>query len=132
NSLPYFQHWDDMVGGDAGFRQVGTLVFAPRELRSHLESNLDIQKQVGVNSRLITADDAKELDCSVNVDDVDVVGYEPESGYADPNATTFGFAAAAERMGVEINEDTRALRILTEGDRVTGVETTRGTIKTSR
>lgn len=131
-SLPYFQNWGDMVGGDAGFKPVGTLVFAPREYRSHLEANLEIQRKVGVNSRLVTAQEAKELDTSLNTDDVDVVGYEPESGYADPNATTFCFAQAAENMGVEINEGTRALRILVENDRVVGVETSEGVISTSR
>lgn len=131
-SLPYFQNWGDMVGGDAGFKQVGTLIFASREHRPHLEANLEIQRQVGVNSRLITGQEAQEIDASVRTDDVDVVGYEPESGYADPNATTFGFAQAAEDMGVEINQDTRALRILVENDRVVGVETSKGVIKTSR
>jgi sarcosine oxidase subunit beta len=131
-SLSYFQNWGDVVGGDCGFRPVGTLVFASREHRSHLEANLAIQAEVGVNSSLISADDARQIDPALYVDDVDVVGYEPESGFADPTDTTRAFAAAAAAMGVNILLGTRVLRILTNGDRVTGVETSTGTIETPR
>ncbi|HEV2128351.1 MAG TPA: FAD-binding oxidoreductase [Thermomicrobiales bacterium] len=128
-SLKYFENWSDMVGGDCDFRQVGTLVFASREHRDHLEANLAIQREVGVNTRLVTADDARQIDPAVDTDDVDVVGYEPESGYADPNATTYAFADAARVMGVEILQGAPALRVLTDGDRVTGVETDGGVIE---
>jgi sarcosine oxidase, subunit beta len=131
-SLSYFQNWGDIVGGDSGFKPVGTLVFASREHREHLEANLAIQREVGVNSCLISADDARQIDSELNVEDVDVVGYELESGYADPTDTTRAFAAAAKRLGVEVRLGTRALRVLTDGDRVTGVETDLGVIETTR
>jgi len=132
-SLAYFENWGDLVGaGSPGFQQVGTLVFASDEHRSHLEANLEIQQEVGVNSRLITPQEASELDSSVRTDDVEIIAYEPDSGYADPNATTFGFAKAAEHMGVEIAVDTQATRLLVENDRIVGVETSRGTIRTNR
>ena len=132
-SLRYFENWGDLVGtGDPGFRQVGTLVFASEEHRSHLEANLAIQGEVGVNSRLITPQEALELDRSLKVDNVESVGYEPDSGYADPNATTFGFAEAAKSMGVEICVDTQATQLLIENDRIVGVQTSRGPIRTNR
>jgi sarcosine oxidase, subunit beta len=131
-SLPYFQHWGDMVGGDCGFDPVGTMIFAPAAHRSKMESILEIQQQVGVNSRMVTPEEAKEIDPAVHADEGDSIAYEPESGYADAHATTFGFAKAAAAMGVTVMEYTRAIGILTEGDRVTGVETSRGVIETNR
>jgi sarcosine oxidase subunit beta len=68
----------------------------------------------------------------VNVDNVDVVGYEPDSGYADPTATTLAFADAALALDAKVGLGTRAIRIVTDGDRVTGVETDAGMITTSR
>lgn len=127
-SLDYFQHWSDMVGGDCGFQPIGLLVFVSRERRADLEANVAMQREVGVDTQLITARDARELDPSVWTEDVDVVAYEPGSGYADPNATTFSMARAAMDIGVEFQLDTRVLRILTEGDRVSGVETSQGAI----
>lgn len=76
-SLDYFQNWGDVVGGDCGFRPVGLLVFVAREQRVDLEANLAMQQEVGVDTRLISATDAKELDPSLYVDDVDVVAWEP-------------------------------------------------------
>jgi len=36
------------------------------------------------------------------VDDIGVAAWEQGSGYADPSATAFAFAAAAQRLGVTI------------------------------
>ncbi len=131
-SLKYFEHWGDIVGGDCGFRQVGTLVYASPEHRSHLEANLDVQRKVGVSSRLVTTEEVRDIDPSVQVEEGEVVAYEPDSGYADPNATTFAFAEAANAMGVEVMEETRALGVVIERGKVTGVRTERGTIRTPR
>ena len=131
-SLNYFQHWSDLVGGDCGFQPVGLLVFVPPEFRDHLEANVAMQRELGVNTRVISAADALELDPSLDISDVTHVAYEPESGFADPNATAFGFARAAMDRGVEIQLDTPVRRVLTEGGRVSGVETSAGTIAAPR
>lgn len=132
-SLTYFQNWGDLVGaGECGFQPVGLLVFVPPAFRDHLEANIAMQRQVGVNACVIPAAEAQRLDPSLDVSDVTHVGYEPESGFADPNATAFGFARAAMERGVEIQLETPVTRILTEGGRVTGVETAGGTISAPR
>lgn len=128
-SLDYFRNWSDLIGGDCGFRPIGLLVFVAREQRADLEANLAMQQEAGVDTRLISAADACELDPSLYLDDVDVVAWEPGSGYADPNATVYGFARAAQALGVEIQLDTPVTGILSEAGRVTGVETSRGTIQ---
>ncbi|HYH13166.1 MAG TPA: FAD-binding oxidoreductase [Thermomicrobiales bacterium] len=131
-SLKYFENWGDIVGGDCDFRQVGTLVFASPEHRPHLESNLAIQQEIGVNSRMITAEDAHDIDPSVRIDEGEAVAWEPKSGYADPNATTYTFARAASDLGAEIQEETRVLEVLVKSDRVVGVRTDKGTIEAPR
>jgi sarcosine oxidase, subunit beta len=127
-SHAYFANWAEIVGGDCGFRRVGLIVLAPREYLGDLEANVAMHRRVGVDARVITAAEAREIDPSLNVDDVTHVAYEPNSGYADPNATTYSFARAAMDRGAEFRLDTRVLRVLTEGARVTGVETTGGSI----
>ena len=127
-SIKYFANWSELVGGDCGFQRIGLLTFTPPEYRDRLEARVAMHRDLGVDARLITPADARELDPSLYVDDVAVVEYEPDSGYADPNATVFAFARAAADLGVEFRLGTRATRILTEGGRVTGVETTAGTI----
>ncbi len=127
-SLTYFKHWDDLVGGDCGYQPLGMLLFTDPQYQHELEANIALHQALGVNTSIITAQEAQELDPSLNVTDVAYVGYEPESGFADPNATTHSFAHAASELGVEFRLETPVLRILTEGERVIGVETSQGTI----
>jgi sarcosine oxidase, subunit beta len=127
-SLNYFKHWEELVGGSSGYQPVGLLFFTKPEFHTQLEANVAMHHRLGVNTQIITAQDALELDPSLFVDDVTHVVYEPESGFADPNATTFSFAQAAQQRGVTFLFDTTATQILTEGERVTGVETTQGTL----
>jgi len=58
--------------------------------------------------------------------------YEPDSGYCNPAETAQGFARAARNRGARVLEETEVLNVLTEGDRVTGVNTTRGEIHAPR
>ena len=128
-SIKYFANWGELVGGDCGFQKIGLLTFTAPEYRDRLEARVAMHREFGVDARLIRPEDARDLDPSLYVDDVELVEYEPDSGFADPNATVFGFARAAATLGVEFRLGTRATRILTEGGRVTGVETSGGTIQ---
>lgn len=128
-SLNYFKHWQDLVGGTCDYQPVGLLFFTKPDFYAQLEANVAMHRALGVNTQIITAQEALELDPSLFVDDVTHVVYEPESGFADPNATTFAFAQTARQRGVEFLLNTTVTRIQTEGERVTGVETTQGTIR---
>ena len=56
--------------------------------------------------------------------------YEPESGYADPVATTYAYAGRAREHGAELLTRTPATGLAASGGRVTGVETACGLIET--
>lgn len=127
-SLRYFQNWGDMVGGDCGFNAVGLLVFAPQEYHHHLEANVKMQRRLGVNAQIITAQDALDLDPSVSVHDVTHLAYESDAGYADANATTFALAQAAKDLGVDFLLDTSVHSVLTEHGKVVGADTSAGPI----
>jgi sarcosine oxidase subunit beta len=127
-SLNYFQNWSDVVGGDCGFRPVGFMALAPPELRSQFEANVAMQQRVGVNTQLIGADDARQIDPTLWTGDGCLIAYEPESGYADPAGTTYAFARAAMNLGVEFHLETVVRNVRVEGARVTGVETNDGAI----
>jgi sarcosine oxidase subunit beta len=85
-------------------------------------------RKIGVNTQMVSPKEAQELDPSLWLGDVTHLAYEPESGYADPNATTHSFAQAATDLGVHFMFETAVTRVLTAGGRVQGVETTQGTI----
>ena len=87
-------------------------------------------REIGVNTRLVTQDEIKEIAPYLNAEHFPFAAYEPESGFADPYLTTTGFANAARRLGAQLFQGTEVTDILTEEDRVVGVETTRGRIST--
>jgi sarcosine oxidase, subunit beta len=52
--------------------------------------------------------------------------WEPDSGYGDPTSVTLGFAEAARRRGVRIEQGVGVVAVTRAADRVSGVQTTGG------
>jgi sarcosine oxidase subunit beta len=95
-----------------------------------LRQNVEMLQRCGVKTWLITPDAFSTAYPMVNLDGVPLVCWEEESGYADPNGTVHGLAAAARAHGAEIRLHTPVTRVVMEGDRVAGVETPDGLIET--
>jgi sarcosine oxidase subunit beta len=129
-SLKVFREFRNIVGGECGFEPVGFLALVPRGREAALSRNVARLQQIGVETRAVSADELRSIFPEAATDDVGAAAYEPGSGYADPNATAYAFADAARRLGVTIETGREALLIVTERDRVVGVETSRGRIET--
>jgi len=130
-SLKVFREFRTIVGGECGFEPVGFLALVPRGAEDAISRNVARLQQIGVDTRLVSPDDLGAIFPEAATDDVGAAAYEAGSGYADPNATAYAFADAARRLGVTIETECEATRIVTEGDRVVGVETNRGRIDTA-
>src|SRR5690606_8347505 len=96
-----------------------------------LRRNVERQQALGVDTRMVSIEELQEIQPGMFTDDIGAAAYEPQSGFADPNATTYSFAAAAERSGVRIWTQCEAIRIVRAGDEIVAVETTNGRIATS-
>lgn len=121
----YFSDWKNVVGEDAGYVKTGfARIVLPAELDA-LKANVALQQKIGIRTQLITAQEFKELEPTWDVSDVTRAAYEPDSGYADPQATTLAFANRAKAMGARILQETMALQINAAGNRITGVTTER-------
>jgi len=127
-SLKVFRDFDAVVGGDCGFEAPGFVQIVGPAHAEALRANVAMQQRLGIDTRLVSREELTEISPDLRVDDVGAAAYEPGSGFADPNATTFAFAAAARRLGATIETDCEALRIVTEGGHVAGVETSRGRV----
>jgi sarcosine oxidase subunit beta len=121
-SLRIFQNFDDVVGGDPDFHQTGFLLAARPEDVEMLTSNIALQQEVGINTRLVSPQEVKELEPHISVEGIAAAAYEPESGYADPAATASAYAGRAKDFGASLQLGTRVQRVLVERGRVTGVE----------
>ncbi len=130
-SLTVFRHWADLVGhGDPRFEAVGFVRVVRPEDEPKLRANVEMQRSLGGETWVVSADELREIEPLMRTDDVTYAAFEPATGFADPNATLYGFAAAAAAGGARISTHTEATAILTDGSRVAGVATSRGAIAT--
>lgn len=130
-SLPYFQHWRELVGaGDCEFIQTGVFRFANGRQEAKVRANVDMLREIGVNTWFVDPAEIQSIDPGLSVHDLTGAAWEPESGYADPLATANGFARATSDRGGTVRTGVSVTRILVDEGRVVGVETTDGRIAT--
>ena len=129
-SLRIFRDFDAIVGGSCGFEAVGFLQLVGPEYREALRRNVARQQRLGIDTRELSLDATRALLPGIELAGVGAVAYEPGSGFADPTATAYAFAAAARRAGATLETHCEALRVVTEGGRVAAVETSGGRVAT--
>ncbi len=127
-SLKIFRDFAAVVGGDCGFEPVGFFQIVGRGYEGALGRNVAAQQRLGIRTEAITADELARRLPGCRVDDVGGAAWEADSGFADPNATTFAFAEAARRRGVTVLTRSEVTSVVVESGRVAGVETTTGRI----
>ena len=94
-----FQRWDERIGGDPGYRQVGYLVLTAADEAEHLARNARRAQALGARVALLNPAEVAALVPGIRIDDVALASWEAESGYADPVATTNALAARARDGG---------------------------------
>jgi len=127
-SLRVFQDWEARVGGTCGFTQTGFLVGVGEGDRAALLGNVDLQRSVGIDVRVVEAEELSCLEPQLFTEDLVAAAYEREAGYCDPVLTTTSFAAGAKARGARIVQGREVTRIRIEAGRVAGVETAAGSI----
>jgi sarcosine oxidase, subunit beta len=125
-SLAVFQRFRDAVGADAGYVACGVAIGVSTAMRSKLEETVRRQRSFGVRAEVLEPAELARVEPRINTDSLGAVLYEPASGYGDPTSVTTGYAEAARRRGVRIEQGVEVVAIRTAGDRVTGVDTATG------
>lgn len=126
--LRWFENWNELVGGDCGFVRTGLANLVASHDHDRLRQNVRTLQDVGVDTALVGPEELVELEPDMRVAEDELAAYEPRSGYADPGRTTRGLAAAASREGADVREGVAVTALLSDGERITGVETTTGFI----
>ena len=123
-SLKIFRNWDDAVGGgDCGFVHTGYMVFVPEESHEGLKHNIALQQAVGIETEIITKEEAQELAPAFDYADGESYAWEPQSGHADPSGTAMAYAARSREMGAEIILESPVTDVEIENGRVVAVNT---------
>ena len=132
-SLDVFQRFETLTGGGScGFRRTGYLLGVDERMRAPMEASVALQRRIGIETRLVSPAEMREIEPLLHTEDLTAGCYEPDSGYCNPAETAQGFARAARERGARVLEDAEVLAVLTQGGHVTGVRTTKGEIHAPR
>jgi sarcosine oxidase subunit beta len=99
-----------------------------------MEERAEVNRLLGIDSRVIGRDEIKRLVPSINVTEeaaypIQAALYHPPGGTIRHDAVVWGFASAADRRGAEVHPYTEVTGIERANGRVTGVRTSRGDVR---
>jgi len=124
-SLMIFANFNEIVGGEAGWRRTGYLIVGSEAHKEPMETVFKMQNSYGIDTAVLTPEQAHKAHPLLQFDDVGVIGYDTLAGYADPYLTTTSYARQARELGVEIWTDTAVTDITLNGDTKT-IHTNKG------
>lgn len=118
--------------GDIEFKQGGYLIVSSTEKEhEQFKKNVALQNSLGIESKLITLEEAKEIVPFLNTEKLVSATFHQKDGHLNPFYTVDAYAKAAERLGVKIYKYTEVTDIIVENGKVKGVKTDKGDISTN-
>ena len=135
-SVVLYQNLSASLNYNVMFSQRGHLTLAHTDASLRTMSwRAEVNKLQGIDSEVIDAAEVGRIVPRLDVSSharYPILGalYHPPGGIIRHDAVNWGYARAADHLGVHIHQDTELLGITTESGRVTGVRTTRGDIAT--
>jgi glycine/D-amino acid oxidase-like deaminating enzyme len=85
-----------------------------------------MQRGLGIDVRLVSAEELTNIDPNVQLREDELAAFEVEAGYVEAVQVVASFADAARRAGADIRQGVEVNEILTEKNRVVGVESNEG------
>ncbi len=130
-SIAAFEDFSNRPGADIEMKQVGYLFLLtePQHV-ADFQANVELQNRLGVPSRMLTAEQARELSPLIEIDDVLAATFCPRDGHVNPEMVVAGYANAARELGVRVVQQCPVTAIDVADGRVTTVHTARGSIRT--
>jgi sarcosine oxidase subunit beta len=130
-SMQAFRDFGRRPGWEIDLRRVGYLFVLSRDSDvEEFERSVALQNEYGLDSRMVTADEARRLCPLLQGDDILAGAFSPGDGHATPEGVVQGYAYAARALGAEIRVGCEVLDLKTSGDEITEVVTKQGTIRT--
>ena len=128
-SVRHFERFDDEMGTDHVFSQVGYLfLLSDPAPWAAFQRQAEFQRSLGLPVETLTPAQVAERFPIVSVDGLLGGTFCPTDGLADPHMVTQAYEARARALGAKFRFGTTVTGIRIEGRRVTGVQTTQGEI----
>ena len=115
------------------FRQGGYLFLARTEtIRRSLEKSVDVQNECGLATRMLTPKEARRIVPELDASGIVAASYNADDGVVFPWPFVWGFARAAEKLGVRVSTFTEVVGFRTSGSRIEAVVTEPAVERTRR
>jgi sarcosine oxidase subunit beta len=131
-SLLAFEDFANRPGAEIDLHQVGYLFLHtdPAQAQTAREA-VALQNSMGVPTRLLSAQEAGDLNPAIDTSDVLVATYHPRDGHCTPEAVVHGYANAARRLGATVRTGIEVTGVEAVDGAITAVLTSHGTVRTS-
>lgn len=131
-SIEAFARFEERPGREIDLAQVGYLFLLDRaEDVAIFEQSVALQNELGVPSRVLPPNEARELCPLAGLDGVLAATYSALDGHASPEAVVQGYAGGARLLGATVTTGCAVTGIDVAGAEICGVRTTLGTVETN-
>ena len=132
-SIQRLQRFEEEVGEQLDLRLDGYLfLLDDAGDLERFRADLAYQVAAGIETRMLTREEAQELVPQLAVDDLSGAVFNAVAGLVTPDLVVQGCARQAVGLGGRVEQSCAVDRIVARDGRVTGVETRRGRIDTDR
>ncbi|MBM4101030.1 MAG: FAD-binding oxidoreductase [Phycisphaerae bacterium] len=130
-SLDLFSKFLERPGYEIDLRRPGYLfALTKSEDVSRFEQSTELQKSLGVESRMLSAKEASKISPLLSEEGVLACSFTPNDGHCTPEAVVLGYAAGARKHGATVKTGVRVTGIELKGGEIEAVTTSAGRIKT--
>ncbi|HET6871020.1 MAG TPA: FAD-binding oxidoreductase [Solirubrobacteraceae bacterium] len=127
-----FRDFGRRPGWEISLKEVGYLFVLTREADvDAFEESVSLQRERGLDSRIVTADEARALCPILEGDDILAGAFSPGDGHAAPEDVVQGYAVGTRAHGGHIEVGCEVVAINTAGAEVAEVVTSHGAIRTN-
>lgn len=132
NTKKIISHLESDINIDVGWKNNGGLFLATNEDRlSEYKRMHTLCKYYGIESYILNKQDIKDLCPLINNDDLVGGLYCKDDGTIEPDGITQAFAKGSNKLGAKIVENCNVTRIISENNKIMGVETDKDIYKSN-
>lgn len=128
-SMPFFRNAEETIGAPISYQEVGYIFLARSvEQAEAFKRNVELQRGLGVDAHWLTPDDVERNWPFLQLDGVVAGTWCPTDALIDQVQFMQALGQRTRELGVEILEGVEVHSLRTDGGRVTGAETSAGSI----
>jgi glycine/D-amino acid oxidase-like deaminating enzyme len=126
HGLRVFEQFDSIVGGPPVFTRTGMVLIVNEKDRTGLDANLKMQQELGIDVRLVSSQVLADIDPNARLNEDEIAIFEAEAGFVESVQVVASYAESARRQGADIRLGVEVQSVVTEKNKIVGVETNEG------